>query len=81
MMKMDKKVTPDLADKIVIREAKSEVNDLTKQVKLLKKRLNIPDEQARSIKEQFDNTYDSARDGISLIGGSDDIFGRKRNIE
>lgn len=69
---MDIKPTEDLLSENNKNETEIKLNDLTEQLKYLKRRLVISDQQARSIKEQFDNSFITAKNGIASIGGSDE---------
>jgi hypothetical protein len=69
---MDTKLTPDLTNELNKKEAETGLNELTDQVKHLKKRLSISDKQARSIKEQFDIAFETAKDGVAMVGGSEE---------
>lgn len=48
------------------------LSELAKKVTQIKDHLHIPDEVAKGIKAQFEESYDEAKNNISRVGGSDD---------
>ncbi|MFX0123862.1 MAG: hypothetical protein ACFFAE_09510 [Candidatus Hodarchaeota archaeon] len=67
-----KKLTSRHLEEMYIEAGKKEIAELTKKVSQLKDHLKISNELASGIIAQFEQTYEAAKNSISLVGGSDD---------
>ncbi len=54
------------------KQPKKELVELAGKIAELKKRLPIPEQVAKDIKEQLEETYFQAEEKVSLVGGSPD---------
>jgi hypothetical protein len=67
-----KRISSEHLEEMYREAGKERISELAKQVSQLKKHLKIPKELANGIITQFNQSYEDARDNISLVGGSED---------
>ncbi|MFX0013960.1 MAG: hypothetical protein ACFFB2_18375 [Promethearchaeota archaeon] len=66
------RITSEHLEKMYSEAGKEEITQLAKKVSQLKAHLKISNELASGIIEQFDQTYEAAKNTILLVGGSED---------
>ena len=70
--KKDSEKLFDKMDEEIEKDDQTELAKLAKKVTQIKNQLKISNEVASGIKEQFNQSYERAKNSISLVGGSDD---------
>ena len=68
----EKKSSQKLFDKMDEEIETDELSELAKKVTQIKDQLKISNEVVSGIKEQFNQSFEQAKNSISLVGGSDD---------
>lgn len=65
-------MSPDIQERLNAAVAKGSLNEIKKSISHLKAHLKIPEDVAKSAKEELDETYEKAEQAIALVGGSQD---------
>ena len=70
--KSGKKLSSEHLEEMYREAGKEKITELAKKVSQLKEHLKIPNELASGIISQFNDSYESAKSNIALVGGSED---------